>query len=249
MVDLSKANVSNQSFSPEFREALLLVYLEKCFYCTSMIELEDMEVDHVIPESKLNDPLVLSQNGLPTTFDILGYENLVPSCSKCNGRKRDNPLTVGQVAIFLGQVANKVLLLKKEVNKQMKGRTLGVLLRSAANAIDKGRFSKDDLKRGLQEMGLLGFATVANPISIQITIAERSKSAIRFSRHALERLSERGFLLNEVEAALRTNTARVSRNTIYGHVVYELGTRDGLRIVYTIAEDVISVITVFRRKA
>ena len=241
--------MSNQSFSPEFREALLLVYFSKCFYCTFTIKLEEMEVDHVIPESKLNDPSVLSQYGLPTTFDICGYENLVPACSKCNGRKRDNPLAVGQAAIFLGQIAKKVILLEKEINKQMKGRSLAVILRSAANAIDKGRFSKNDLKTGLEEMGLLGFATVANSISIQTSLAERSKSAIRFSRHSLERLSERGLLLNEVEAALRTNTARVSRNTVHGGVVYELGTRDGLRIVYSIVDDVICVITVFRRKA
>jgi hypothetical protein len=214
-----------------------------------------MQVDHVIPESLQKDSAALSATldryGLDASFDICGYENLAPSCPTCNKRKLHNPFPIGQIAIFLTQIAAKVSSVKKNVSGLEKARTLNSILRSVANAIDKGRFSKTELREALEKEGYLDFmvgsgtsGTIRNSPAWAVT---PKHTEIRYSRHALQRVAERGLILDELEVALRGGTARASRSLANGRVVYELGTPSGLRIVYTISDDVLSVITAYRR--
>jgi hypothetical protein len=64
---------------------------ERCYMCGCPLDLKTMEVDHVIPESLQSDPErlaeVLLSFGRPTTFSLNSYENWMPSCRPCNGRK------------------------------------------------------------------------------------------------------------------------------------------------------------------
>jgi len=60
--------------------------------CREPIDLITMEVDHVLPESLLNDvpalQRVLRDYGLPANFDLQSFENWMPACRPCNGRKK-----------------------------------------------------------------------------------------------------------------------------------------------------------------
>jgi hypothetical protein len=49
---------------------------------------------------------------LPAGFSLLGYENLQPSCRRCNSRKRADPFLPGRIAIELG-VAGRA---KRQIN-------------------------------------------------------------------------------------------------------------------------------------
>ncbi len=52
-----------------------------------------MQVDHIIPEHLIDDPIrldvVLREFGLPPTFDLNSFENWMPSCPTHNNQKRD----------------------------------------------------------------------------------------------------------------------------------------------------------------
>jgi len=79
------------NFSPFERFAVFLCHGERCYMCSCPLDLKTMEVDHVIPESLQNDPArladVLASFSRPTTFSLNSYENWMPSCRPCNGKK------------------------------------------------------------------------------------------------------------------------------------------------------------------
>lgn len=89
--------MSKYNFSPHERHAVWTVHLEKCYMCTKPIDLQSMQVDHVIPESLLDSPQemssVLTSFGLPDNFNINSYSNWLPSCSSCNRKKSDSIFT------------------------------------------------------------------------------------------------------------------------------------------------------------
>lgn len=64
---------------------------QKCWWCQEPLRLFEVTVDHVLPESLLdNDSLrerVLTDYGLPKDFNINGYENWLPCHSHCNQSK------------------------------------------------------------------------------------------------------------------------------------------------------------------
>jgi 5-methylcytosine-specific restriction endonuclease McrA len=87
--------MSQQRFSLQFREALWDVHDHRCIYCMMSLLFMEMEVDHVVPEQLLSDPPMLAkltlEMALASSFDVLGYENLAPSCGDCNGKKHGRP--------------------------------------------------------------------------------------------------------------------------------------------------------------
>lgn len=63
----------------------------KCYLCRVPLDLTSMVVDHVLPEYLLGSPLLFSAAklalGLPASFDLNSFENWLPACSSCNGKK------------------------------------------------------------------------------------------------------------------------------------------------------------------
>lgn len=55
----------------------------RCAYCGKVIELKDMQVDHIIPQHLLNNI---------ERWDIDNIKNLNPTCRRCNHYKRAHPL-------------------------------------------------------------------------------------------------------------------------------------------------------------
>lgn len=59
-----------------------------------MLTMQTIQVDHVVPESLIDDPDALDRArkelGLPSTFDVNSYENWLPSCGRCNLEKLDS---------------------------------------------------------------------------------------------------------------------------------------------------------------
>lgn len=63
----------------------------KCYLCRVPLDLTSMVVDHVLPEHLLESPSLFdaakSALGLPASFDLNSFENWMPACSSCNGKK------------------------------------------------------------------------------------------------------------------------------------------------------------------
>ena len=64
---------------------------ERCYLCGKPFDLKTMEVDHVLPEELLSDAKKLQETltafALPADFAINSFENWLPACRPCNGKK------------------------------------------------------------------------------------------------------------------------------------------------------------------
>lgn len=83
--------MSHYKFSNAQRFAIFLVHGTKCYMCDIPIDFASMEVDHVLPEHLLTDPLLAERAkaavGLPASFDLNSFENWMPACGPCNRKK------------------------------------------------------------------------------------------------------------------------------------------------------------------
>jgi len=133
--------MAKYAFTPQQRYAVFTAHGEACYLCRRPVDLVTTEVDHVIPESLLTTPDrlrdVLAALGRPQNFDINSYENWMPSCRPCNGKKSDvvfEPSPVVQVV--LQQAAERAPrareLEKQLVTKRKLGRAINELQRYAA---------------------------------------------------------------------------------------------------------------------
>ncbi len=83
--------MNKRSFSSAERYAVWLHHEKRCWLCTEPLRFFETTVDHVLPESLLEVPdelaQLLAQYGLPTDFNINGFENWLPCHQHCNQRK------------------------------------------------------------------------------------------------------------------------------------------------------------------
>lgn len=83
--------MSNYIFSASQRYAIYVTHGEKCYLCKKPVDFRSFQVDHIVPEYLLTNPIELNSAltllRLPTTFDVNSYENWLPSCPTCNQNK------------------------------------------------------------------------------------------------------------------------------------------------------------------
>src|SRR5690625_1481713 len=86
--------MSRYQFNVHQRYAIFTVHGERCYLCGRPIDLQTMQVDHIIPETLAENSgklaATLEALGRPATFNVNSYENWLPSCAPCNNRKRDS---------------------------------------------------------------------------------------------------------------------------------------------------------------
>jgi hypothetical protein len=84
---------SKRKFSYGERYAIWYCNEQRCWWCKEPLRLAEVSVDHVLPESLLDDDgarqRTLTEYGLPDDFNINGYENLLPCHIHCNQSKGD----------------------------------------------------------------------------------------------------------------------------------------------------------------
>lgn len=76
------------------REKVWLKYDKHCAYCGNEIKYKDMQVDHLTPKT---DESYYKTEGMRKYFQVKGshidsFENLMPSCRRCNHYKRASSL-------------------------------------------------------------------------------------------------------------------------------------------------------------
>ena len=118
--------------------AIWKAHKEKCAYCGELIPFNDLEIDHILPESLLDNPEKLEkiklEYGLGSEFDINNYSNWLPSCSSCNNRKRNRPFSESSTRFYREMVARpKYEEIKRiEQNLETKMKKEGFLTKSQA---------------------------------------------------------------------------------------------------------------------
>jgi hypothetical protein len=102
-----------------------------------------MEVDHIIPETLLEDPArlteVLAAFGLPNDFDLNSYLNWMPSCRPCNNRKRATvfrpaPIILVELQKAAEKAEKAVERAMQRVSAQAVSRAWNTIKRAAATA-------------------------------------------------------------------------------------------------------------------
>lgn len=133
----------------------------KCYLCGVPLDLTSMAVDHVVPEHLLATPSLLdavkSELGLPASFDLNSFENWMPACNSCNGRKaalQFTPSLLLQVTLqHLAKKADKARRLCEEV---VSTRRVSSALNDLERAQESGRTLTGPVRVRL--LALLGFA-------------------------------------------------------------------------------------------
>lgn len=127
--------MSQQRFSAAQREAIWHAHERKCAYTRELLDLSAFHIDHVIPESLIDQPFELASIkrslGLDDGFSVLGYENLLPCKPGCNLQKSSTVLDAAHTHFFLGIAASKkneiVQNLERIEKRKDRGRALVLL--------------------------------------------------------------------------------------------------------------------------
>ncbi|MCP1848400.1 MULTISPECIES: HNH endonuclease [unclassified Bradyrhizobium] len=177
---------------------------KKCFHCSRELPFVDMRVDHIVPErlhhgEEEGRKAVLTKIGLPETFNILGNENLAPSCESCNGRKSGSILIEGATAVALTRIARKLPILEANRQKKREDRSLEFILRAVARSLDKGAFSSEELLNQIQKV----VANAERDHDPSVARLEPGRiwahaKPLGFTQQARQRMEARRFAANDV---------------------------------------------------
>lgn len=135
------------------RIAIFEAYGKKCFYTGIPLDYQDMEIDHIIPES-LADKIdeIKSDYGLDKDFNINGCENLVPTRHDINNRKSNTLFDKATTLYYISLAkSHKDKILNLYKNKQ-KTHKAGCTLKSIEMFIENGSVTIDDVKLLLEKI-------------------------------------------------------------------------------------------------
>lgn len=130
MTEEEKGPYTKHKFTAAERFAVFNTYGDRCYLGGEKLTAVTFEVDHVIPETLLQDEAALGQVlkdfGLPDDFDLNDYGNWLPACRPCNGRKlkhvfRPTPI----VQIELDRARSKAESARSRAHRAVKDAELG----------------------------------------------------------------------------------------------------------------------------
>lgn len=123
------------------RAAIWRAHDQRCIYCTELVTFSDLDIDHIIPHALLEKREELDrlkeEYGLPETFDIDAFTNLVPSHRHCNLQKLGKVLPRNRTLHFLSIAEGKALKAQKieaEIKHQIEQDNVTVLIQTALDA-------------------------------------------------------------------------------------------------------------------
>jgi 5-methylcytosine-specific restriction endonuclease McrA len=227
--------MSNQAFTPPFREALWEAHNRKCLHCGRELLYTELRVDHLLPEYLQSDSdereEILKLVGLPLDFDVLAKQNLAPSCGDCNDKKGTTILAAGSLAILVAKVRAKIPEVEKREADRKAAKELDSILRAVARAVDGDTFSVQDLKSRLDDLTPPTDLTLE--LAIKLGTDEEDYRTVELSRDVARDLRRRRITLTEVTAQIRRMlqdpTTKIDRRERSCYMIRGPG---GLRVVF-----------------
>lgn len=147
--------MSAQAFSAIQREAVWQAYGRKCVYSHELLDLGNFHIDHILPETLASDPASLAAElarlGLPGTFDLFGFENLVPCKPDRNLQKGSIRLDTGPAQFFLGIASSKKQGVLDEIGRIEKRLATGRAAIMLQQALSSGQLDVERAAKILQE--------------------------------------------------------------------------------------------------
>ncbi len=127
------------------RLAVFTVHRGRCWLCNTPVAFNEMEVEHIIPESlignaKLAD--VLKLYGRSEDFDLNSYENWMPAHRRCNGFKGDLVLEAAPIVLIWLQKAAAAAAEARRIEKAaISERELDRSIARVLVAIERGQIT------------------------------------------------------------------------------------------------------------
>lgn len=144
-----------QAFSASQREAIWRAYDRKCAYTRQLLDVSNFHIDHILPESLGQDlgklAETLSKLGLPSTFDLCGYANLVPCQPGANLQKGALVLDPAHIHYFLGVASAKKDAVEENLIRIEKRKNRGRALILLQQALERGELAADEVADILQK--------------------------------------------------------------------------------------------------
>ena len=233
--------MAEQQFSAAFREAFWETHGKACMSCHESVSFREMEIDHTIPESmleRLDDLRVLLRRlGLPCTFDLHGNENLALLCKECNSDKGDLILADGVLGNRLGRIATRLRKLQQALEAGKRARNLDSTLRNIARSVESGRYTRQQLLDGLNDVLPMEFMTDNYTVTYSgmYTGSDGEGPGIIWSDTATSQIQSLGIkgdrLVRETLWGLRTKSTNVKKLLeVDGAYVLRVGSQ--LRVIF-----------------
>src|SRR5215510_2054259 len=117
--------------------------------CSAPLTLQTMEIDHVIPQTLVDEPdllaKVLAELGRPADFDVNSYENMLPACGPCNSAK-PNIIWESSPLIHLHPQKAKVAEVEVLAAKTVSQRDIANALNTLERTHEDGEVTDDIIK-------------------------------------------------------------------------------------------------------
>jgi hypothetical protein len=158
--------MAEQRFNYFERRAIWEAHGKRCAYCSEPLSFGQLEIDHILPEGLMKDPArwsrIREEQGLPTEFNLRGYENLQPCCRRCNARKLAEPFLPGRTAIELGVARRAKGRIEELIASFRKADQKDKLRFAIAAALESGQLSEREIANVISAAG-------ANPEAFRLS--------------------------------------------------------------------------------
>lgn len=145
--------MSKQRIDDLLRLALLEAYHWKCFYTGEPLFWSDVEIDHIIPESKEDNLKELKKElCLGDDFDIHGLENLVPCRHDVNRHKGDSIISNSRLMYYLEIAFGKKAAVEKILLKYKKIRSIDQITKSLVRGFISSGIKLDEFPQVLLQV-------------------------------------------------------------------------------------------------
>lgn len=148
--------MAQQTFSFIERRAFWEAHNKRCAYCTEPLSFASLEIDHIVPESCKNLSAVdweklKRSHGLADDFNLIGYENLMSSCGRCNSRKSGEMFKPGLLAINLAVAHRARPRVEKLVARFTREDEQDKLRFQLASGLESGSITSNDISKALTD--------------------------------------------------------------------------------------------------
>ncbi|WP_442577847.1 hypothetical protein ACSBOB_20080 [Mesorhizobium sp. ASY16-5R] len=152
-----------------------------------------MQVDHILPESLLDDPNrltdVLTQFSLPPTFEINSVENWLPACGRCNQTKRETvfePVPIIQLYLMRAKAKSDDVnqLIREMVDEAQVAKAFGVIERAVEGKTVESRTLIPLINSVIQKLGMgtLDSFSLRDPDDDIIALVVKGMESVRKPR-------------------------------------------------------------------
>jgi len=146
--------MSKHRFSYIERYALWQAYDEQCFYCEKPLDLQDMTIDHILPERLSEDPAELRRLRQEYEIDenfhgfqINDFSNWVPAhFRKCNVRKGSDIFPKKMTLMLLKDAQRHIPQVRKKLEGLSRRRGTDRLFGSLSAAIESKHFNVQEVR-------------------------------------------------------------------------------------------------------